>query len=283
MSQFLTLNCSASELRKQLDADEFMQRLTHTTLFQQISLANLPLLVLEEICKQMDIISVPKTQQCKLGKENLYEILSGYVKIYDRAERPIDKTSATRTTPPPALLAWRVPGELLGDFQFSIPQHTARDHIVATDNCELLMMPNSLVRTIARYDPQVYLNIAANLALKAVKARVRAQILRLPTIECKIAKLFLELLEERKTDPTIKDYNVVNGTFHIKDIAAFLGHGEHSTQSGIHQLIEHEVLNHYQNEKSGRFEVRDRDALQKYLDQTWLAASKKRINSRKKK
>lgn len=281
MSHPLTLNCSASELRKQLDADEFMQQLARTTLFQLISPANLPLVVVEEICKQNGLIPVSKNEHLKLDKPNLYEILSGYVKIYDRAPLPIDKISATRKEPPPALLAWRVPGELLGDFQFSIPHHSARDHIVATDACQLLMIPNSLVRTIARYEPQIYLNIAANLASKAVKARVRAQILRLPTIECKIAKLFLELLEERKTDPTIEDCNVVNGTFHIKDIAAFLGRGEHSTQQGIHQLIDNKVLDHYKGDRSGRFEVRDKDGLQRYLQRAWSEANKKRTKQAK--
>ena len=282
MSHPLTLNCSASELRKQLDADEFMQLLVRTTLFRQISPANLPLVVLEKICAQKDFIALKKGENFKVEKPNLYEILSGYVKIYDRAPLPIDKISAGRKEAPPALLAWRVPGELLGDFQFSMPGHTARDHIVATDACQLLMIPNKLVEKIAAYDPRIYLNIAANLASKAVKARVRAQILRLPTIECKIAKLFIELLEERKIDPAVKDCNVVNGTFHLNDIGAFLGYGDHSTSLGIHDLIAHGVLNHYQGDRSGRFEIPDKDALQQYFDKTRLKATKKRLSGREK-
>jgi hypothetical protein len=277
-----TLNCSARDLREQLNADGFFQMLRSTTFFRDISLENLPLIVLEKICEQTKLIPKSRGETFRVdppieGESDLYEILSGYVLIQDRPNLPSEKKAATRKIPPPAFLAWRVPGELLGDFQFSLPNHTVRDHIVVTDDCELLLMPSSLVKTIARYEPQIYLNIAANLALKAVKARVRAQILRLPTVKCQIAKLFIELLEERGTDPRIPDRDVVNGTFYIKDIAAFIGAGEHSTQDGIHLLIKNSVLKHYQNERSGRFEVcKTKAALEQYLERAWSEAIKKR-------
>lgn len=255
MSHHLTLNCSAPELRKLLDADVFMQQLARTTLFRKIPPSSLPLSVLEEICKQKQIIDVKKNRQLKLEQESLYEILSGYVKITDRPNLPIDKLSGTRRSPPPALLAWRVPHEVLGDFQFFLPDHPLRDHIVATDDCQVLMLPSSLIRRIARHQPQIYLNIAANLASKATRARVRAQILRLPTIKCKVAKLFLELLDERSTDPTISECDVLSGTFHIQDIAAFLGHSIHSTQQGIQLVMKDGKLDHYQHEKSGRYKI----------------------------
>ena len=280
MSHTPIQKCSVFDLRKQVEADPFFQSLTTTTLFREISLAKLPLEVLEQMCIQMDVITLVRNEifrKLKSGSSNLYEIRSGYVMIYDRPNLPIDKTSATQKSPPPALLAWRVPGELLGDFKFSLPDNSFQDHVVATDPCELLMIPNSLVRTIAQYEPQIYLNIGANLATKAVKTRVRAQILQLPTIECMIAKLFLELLEERGLDPTITDGSVVNGTFHVKDVGAFLGYGETSTSNGIGTLITAGVLGHYQDDnRSGRFEVPDTARLLQYLNTARAAANKKR-------
>ena len=276
MSHPLTLNCSAAELRKNLDADEFMQQLARTTLFKKIPPSRLPLSVLEEICEQKQIIDVSRNRQLKLEQESLYEILSGYVKISDRPSLPVDKLSGTRKSPPPALLAWRIPHELLGDFQFFLPDHTLRDHIVATDDCQVLMLPNSLIRKIARHQPRIYLNIAANLASKATRARVRAQILRLPSIKCKVAKLFLELLDERKIDPAITDCDVLNGTFHIPDIAAFLGNGNHRTQEGIQMLMDDKVLDHYQHEKSGRYKICKRDVLEEYFERSFLEAKTRR-------
>lgn len=275
----LTSNCSAPELRKHLDADEFMQQLARTTLFKKIPPASLALFVLEEICKQKQIIDVKKNRQLKLEPESLYEILSGYVKISDRPKLPVDKLAATRKSPPPALLAWRVPHELLGDFQFFLPDHPLRDHIVATDDCQVLMLPSSLVRKIARHQPQIYLNIAANLASKATRARVRAQILRLPTIKCKIAKLFFELLEERSTDPSIADCNVLSGTFHIQDIAAFLGHSVHSTQQGIQLVMKDGKLDHYQHEKSGRYKICAKEVMEEYFERSFLEAKQSAIRS----
>ena len=276
MAHPLTANCSAPELRKQLDADEFMQQLSQTTLFEKILPANLPITVLEEICRQKQIIQVNKNLPLKLQKGCLYEILSGYVKITDRPNLPKERISATRTKPSPALLAWRVPNELLGDFQFFLTDHPLRDHIYATDDCQLLMIPNEVINSIARYEPQIYLNIAANLAEKTAKARVRAQILRLPTIKCKIAKLFLELLEERGIDPEITDCDVLNGTFHIQDIAAFLGNGNHRTQQGIQMLMDDEILGHYQHDRSGRYTICKKDVLEKYFERSFLEAKTKR-------
>jgi hypothetical protein len=278
MSHSPTRRCSVLDLCKLLQGDKFLQLLAGTTLFRDISPTELPVDVLDQMFTQMDLIELKTNEPFKKlrsGGPDLYEILSGYVMIYDRPNLPIDKKAGTQKDPPPALLAWRVPGELLGDFKFSLPHDKFQDHFVATDPCQLLVIPHSLVGTIARYQPRIYLNLGANLAGKAVKARVRAQILRLPTIECKIAKLFLELLNEREFDPTITDRSVVNGTFHVRDIGAFLGHGETSTTKGIRMLINNGVLIHYQNERSGRFEVPDKERLRQYLDVAWLKATKK--------
>jgi len=159
------------------------------------------------------------------------------------------------------LLAWRVPGELLGDFQLTLPKTAPLDHIVATDDCQLLEIPAPTIRKFAISFPQVYLNIAGNLATKAIKARIRAQILRLPNIESMIAQLFIELLHERTPEEELTDRFLVNGTFHIDDIAAFLGYEYRSTQAAVHHLIEDNYLKHHRSKKSGRFEISDLQGL----------------------
>lgn len=259
-----------SEIRRQLDADEFIQLIGRTTLFDLIPVDSIPLVALEDLCSAARIVPLKKNQSLPIESHNpaklmIYEILSGYVKIYDR---PIPKSQKAKTESrnPAALLAWRVPRELLGDFQFTLPKEAPLDHIVATDDCQLLQLPARTIREFAVSFPQVYLNIAANLATKAIKARVRAQILRLPNIESMIAQLFIELLNERKPNQEVTDKFLVNGTFYIDDIAAFLGYEYRSTQAAVHQLIADDYLKHYQSKKSGRFEICDLEGLHSLVE-----------------
>lgn len=265
------------EVRKKLEKDELIQILTATRLFREVPPTGLSLPTLEVICQEAKILELEKKATLEIGapgkEQFLFEILSGYVMILD--QRPSRKSVRNQTAPKvsPALLAWRIPGELLGDFQFTLPEALPRDHIEVTDFCRLLRLPAGLVRTLAQTYPQLYLNIAGNLASKAIKSRVRAQILRFPTIESKVAKLFVELLEEREFDPAITDATVINGTFHIKDIAAFLGYEYRSAQTGIQRLIHDGLINHYGNMKSGRFIVPDQKQLEQYVERSMLAAA----------
>jgi CRP-like cAMP-binding protein len=284
MSDPIRLGCSVSQLKELLQQDKFFQIIMGTTLFRGIAPWTLPLTLLEEIC---DVARVEKIENGKpikiepLTSENsaLFEIISGYVKIQDRRQHPNERTSKD-VKPPPALLAWRVPGELLGDFQLVNLNEIPKDYLVTTDPCELLSIKTTTVRKIAAYDSRIYLNIAENLASKALKARVRAQILRLPTVECMVAKLFLELLDERKTDPSIRDYQVVNGTFHVDEIAAFLGCGVRSTQKAISKLNKAKLINHYEHDQTGRYYIRDKARLISYIDLERVAAKdRKRHNN----
>lgn len=287
MSQPRRINRNfVSELRKQLEADDFIQLLSDTTLFRGIPPASLPLNTLEEIFKVAELIPLNKNHHLPVVVEDLskafvFEILSGFVKIYDRPVLKSEKRMGL-TKNPPALLAWRIPKELLGDFQFTIPEAKLEDHIEATDKCRLLKVPASLVNSLAQRYPQIYLNIASNLASKANKARVRAQILRLPNIESMLAKLFIELLKERGTDSEASAAQVVNGTFRIDDIAAFLGYETRSTQAGIHNLInDHHLIDHYDNQKSGRFIIRNEKGLHKFVEQELARAHRQKKGKNK--
>jgi CRP-like cAMP-binding protein len=256
----------ASKLRQQLESEPLIQQLATTTLFQGVSPAELPLIMLEEIYAKADVMKLAKRATLKLaGHDFLYEILSGYVKIYDRPRLPAE-TMGKSLRNPPALLAWRIPGELLGDFKFSLPTENLTDHVVATDICYLLRLPSSLVRNLSESYPRIYYNIAANLASKAIKARIRAQILSLPNIESRVAKLFTELINERSFDKEITDSQVINGTFHLPDLAAFVGYKYKTTQQGVLALINSGFIDHYNNKKSGRFMIHDAEGLSQYIE-----------------
>lgn len=300
MSDPITLCCSILRLKELLEADEFFQKLNRTTLFRGIPPWSLPLSLLDEICRESRLRPLPKGTTLKIepidSKESmLFEIINGYVKISDRRQKASEKTDGNSNLPPPALLAWRVPGELLGDFQFALPSEKAKgdgqvsdnekstDHIVATDDCTLLEIKTATVRKIAAHNAQLYLNIAANLVSKVQMARVRAQILRLPTVECMVAKLFLELLTERGFDPAVTDYKVINGTFFEDDLAAFLGRGIRTVQNGIGVLIDNEIIGHYDHDQSGRYYVCDAKKLNEHLEAERLAAIKRKKTKRRKK
>jgi len=274
-----------SEIRRQLDSDEFIQLIAGTTLFESIPVDTIPLATIEELCAVAKIVPLKKNHTLLIESQNpaklmIYEILSGYVKIYDR---PIPKSRKAKAENrnPPALLAWRVPGELLGDFQLTLPTTAPLDHIVATDDCQLLEIPARTIRRFAVSFPQLYLNIAANLASKAIKARIRAQILRLPNIESMIAQLFIELFNERKPNPGLTDRFLLNGTFHIDDIAAFLGYEYRSTQAAVHQLIEDKYLSHHRSKKSGRFEIADLQGLHSLVQRELDKAHETNENSQR--
>lgn len=258
------------QFRQQLEADEFFNMLKGRTLFRKIQLTELPFTTLEEVYRSVKVVELPQNDFLPSDPGDcIYEIISGYVKIYDRALSPAEKRGQEKKDTR-ALLAWRIPGELLGDFNFVAPNEKHSDQIQATDNCILLKVPFNTLRKLAEGYPHVYFNVASNLAAKAFKTRVRAQVLRLPSISCKIAKLFTEFLLERGYDKSIElpdgSTRVVNGTYHIEDIAAFLGYGYQGVQAGLKALIKKEkLLEHHQTQKSGRFVILDEDGLYKYI------------------
>ena len=268
MSHQIENKCEfVSSVRQQLDSDKFIQLLASTTTFRGIPPDSMPFATLEDICLRTDITELSKNHPLELSEEGdvLFEILSGYVKICDRPDaRFLDQQAIVR--PSPALLAWRVPGELLGDFKFALPADDGDDSIVATDDCRLLRMPASLVKDLAKTYPQIYFNIASNLASKARKAGIRAQILRLPTIECKVAQLFIELIAERKTTEESRGHYVLNGTFRVDDLAAFIGYKERHTQEVIRELMHLGVIEHYKTRGSGRYEILDEAGLRHYFE-----------------
>ncbi|PYS78169.1 MAG: hypothetical protein DMF66_07280 [Acidobacteria bacterium] len=257
-------------LLDELGKDNFFNMLRKTTLFRNLPPEQMPLTTLDEISNSVKLIRLAKNDMLDLRKSRtLYEIISGYVIIYDRALQA-GELDGKNVLNPPALLAWRVPGEMLGDFRFAIPDAII-DKITATDDCLLLEIPGDLVHRLARSYPQIYLNIAYNLASKANKTRVRAQILRQPNANCMIARLFLELLEERGYEPVTdedgKEWKLVNGSFRIEDIAAFLGYEYRGAESGVLALIDEELLAHHQNNnRSGRY-ICDDAGLREYLAQ----------------
>lgn len=256
-----------SKLMAQLEADEFMSMLRHTTLFRDLSLEKLPLETLDEIYNAVKIVPLPKSKPLDLSEsESLYEIISGYVKIFDRALTAREKRDIKILQNLPALLAWRVPGELLGDFRFT-DSGAALDRIEATDECLLLELPAEFVKRLAESHPQIYFNIACNLASKAIKTRIRAQILRQPKVKPRIAMLFLELLAERKGEPVAEhgpEWTLIKGTFLINDIGAFLGYAWKVTERGLSALIRKGLLKHHENNRSGRYLCNEAE-LRKYL------------------
>jgi hypothetical protein len=253
-------------LREQLEKDEFIKMLEERTIFRGLRPTELPLPTLEKVSESFKPILLRKGGKLDLKKSDaVYEIISGYVKIYDR---PLMASEMGKKHDPRALLAWRIPGEMLGDFRFIVP-NTMLDQIEATDECVLLEMPNRLLRNLGETYWQIYHNIACNLAAKAIKTRIRAQILQQPNINCMIAMMFLEFLKERGAEELTqngKRMEVLRGIFHVKDIAAFLGYEYSRTQGGLHELIEEDLLAHYQNHRSGRF-ICKKEELSRYLEQ----------------
>jgi hypothetical protein len=161
----------ASVIREQLKTDEFIQLLTTTTTFRNIPPDRIPLAVLEDICNRTDVIVRPKNERLDLSNEGdyLFEILSGYEKICD-PPGPHDQLDNER-----ALLAWRIPGELLGDFKFALPDVSGHDQITVTDECRLLRIPTPLVHELALIFPQISSTLPVTWRRKRVK---RAFVLR---------------------------------------------------------------------------------------------------------
>jgi len=255
----------ATYVREQLNADEFVQLLITTTTFRDIPPHSMPLAVLEDICNRTDVMVLSRNERLDLVSEGdyLFEILSGYVKICDPSS-PIGAPGAGDSEP--ALLAWRIPGELLGDFKFALPEVSGTDQITATDECRLLRIPASLIHELAVTFPQIYLNIARNLAAKARKAGIRAQILRIGPLRGKVAQMFIELIAERKTSEVSPGQHVLNGTLRVDEIAAFIGYEERSTGGVISEMRNLGLIEHYNNQLSGRYEILDEAGLKNYLE-----------------
>lgn len=265
MSHQTENECSfASAIREQLKSDKFIQQLSTTTTFRNIRPDSMPLAMLEDICNRTDERILEKNERLDLVNEGdyLFEILSGYVKICDPPGPP---ENAGAHENEPALLAWRIPGELLGDFKFALPEIPGDDRITATDECKLLRIPAPLIREVAQTFPQIYLNIARNLASKARKAGIRAQILRIPKPPAKVARLLIELITERGTTEESPGRHVLNGTFRVDELAAFIGYGYRSTDDVLSELRGMGIIDHYQKQNSGRYEILNEDGLERYL------------------
>ena len=271
----------ATELRERLNSDPLIQLLTGTTTLKNVSPEEIPLALMAEICAETEVITIPRNDSLDLSEERefVFEILEGCVKIYGQSLGKPDEQSTVNKNPP-ALLAWRIKGELLGDFRFANPDEESEDLIVATDECRLLKLPASLLHRLAQRYPQIYLNIAGNLVAKANKARVRAQILRLPNINCKTAQLFIDLLAERGTSSDNSEYPVLNGTFRIDDLAAFLGYEEHATQIAVNKMIKGGLIKHHKSKVSGRYEIWMPDGLAAYRDSELTKVEEQKLRKR---
>ena len=274
----------AFSIRQQFDSDRFIGLLAKTTTFHDIPPDLIPLATLEDIYYKTNIKRLQKNQRLDLREEGdaLFEILSGYVKICDGPEVIVDEEQPN-FDPPPALLAWRIPGELLGDFRFTEPEQASDDWISATDECELFRIPASLVHKLGKSYPKIYFNIARNLAAKARKAGIRAQIRRLPTIDCMVAQLFIDLIAERKTTEESPGHHVLNGSFSLDELAAFIGYKESQSGTAIRRMIRRKIIGHYRGKGSGRYEILNESKLKPYLeDQLRLWRRKQLRNWRKK-
>jgi CRP-like cAMP-binding protein len=274
----------AFSIRKQLESDPHMQDIAKSTTFRDIPLDRIPLATLEDIYYKTNIKRLQKTQRLNLREEGevLFEILSGYVKICDGPEVIVDEEQPN-FDPPPALLAWRIPGELLGDFRFSEPEQASDDWISATDECKLLRMPTSLVHELAKSYPKIYFNIARNLAAKARKAGLRAQILRLPTIDCMVAQLFIDLIAERKTTEESLGHHVLNGSFSLDELAAFIGYKKRHPEGAVSKMIRRKIIGHYRGKGSGRYEILDESKLKPYLERQLKLWRRKQLRNWRKK
>lgn len=272
----------AAELRERLNSDPLIQLLAGTTTLKNVSPEEIPLALMAEICAETEVITIHRNDSLDLSEERefVFEILEGCVKIYAQPVSKPDQQSTVNKNPP-ALLAWRIKGELLGDFRFANPDEESEDWIVATDECRLLKLPASLLHRLAQRYPQIYLNIAGNLVAKANKARVRAQILRLPNIKCKTAQLFIDLLAERGTsNGENSEYPVLNGTFRIDDLAAFLGYEEHATQIAVNKMIKGSIIKHHKSKVSGRYEIWKPDGFATYLDSELTKVEEQKLRKR---
>jgi CRP-like cAMP-binding protein len=219
-------------------------------LFESIGLDNISLSQLRRLAEGSRLVNKEAGETIEVTHQYVYEILSGYVAVYDQEARPR------------SLLAWRVPGDLLGDFYFINPEAAGdfQDHFVATDSCRLLRFDADILRQLIQNYSILLWGISQQLARKAINSRIRAQIRSHKDSFAQMAQLILELIKERGLGG--KDGLSLIGTYTYHDFEDFLGCSYSAISKACDFLKRRRCIEHLEeNANSRKFRILSRDSL----------------------
>lgn len=228
-------------LTENVNAD-FIRRLqeAQSQLLGSVGIENLSLYQLQKLAEGTDFITKEARDVIDVTHEYVYEILSGYVAVFDHEPRPR------------SLLAWRVPGDLLGDFYFMNPGAASQfqDYFLVTDSCRLLRFDARILRQLIDSHSILLWGISRQLARKAINSRIRAQIRAHKESHAQIAHLFLELIKERGLGG--EDRQTLNGTYSYYDFEDFLGCSYSSVSKACKDLMDSRCIEHLEDNANSR-------------------------------
>lgn len=215
----------------------------------------------------------PSSYICKLERNDklypmrqdekyLYVIREGYFALRVRSEVLMWEKN---------FLAWRGPGQILGEFALLFLDIQGGKlietddfnllgtigELKATEDCELLEIEGSDFINAAIKDSNIYRNISRLLIKKMVEAGKRSEVIQLPTILKQVAKTLLVLIEERGYRPGEKK---IRGRIVHLDIAGYIGASRENVNKQMIELKNAGVIA-YTKEGDSEIEVLDENRL----------------------
>ncbi len=129
-------------------------------------------------------------------------------------------------------LAWRGPGQLLGEFALLYPEIISgnskeSDHLgltgelKATEECELLEIEGGTFANAASRDANIYRNLSRLLIEKMTQEGKRSEVIQMSPALKRVAKTLLLLIEERGYRAS--ERKIIRGRIVQLDLAGFIG------------------------------------------------------------
>ncbi|BDI32616.1 hypothetical protein CCAX7_46670 [Capsulimonas corticalis] len=200
--------------------------------------------ILESLLQHCRICYLEPAQYLHLVRKHrrfIYVLRKGYVTV----------SLKTKENEPAKFLAWRKPGQLLGEMEALYPDtDTISARLKATDKCELLEIPSKILINIADNTPAIYRNVCSLLIEKNFEHRRRADVLKLRTPLDRVRATLIHLRRERGYE---LDNKTIKGNIRPQDIAGFIGEDPDRVTPKLDMLVEEGSIEYINSDEMREF------------------------------
>lgn len=200
--------------------------------------------------------------------DHVYLILTGYVVIW----------ASSRFNRRRAFLAWRGPGQIIGEMRPLEDAEPSSATITTCDPCTFLEMTNKSFVDLANRSRLIYRNVAHLLVKKMVSERHRSEVIRATPVERKVAQTLLFLADERCGKDELKASGplTIPGTIHQKELGAYAGVERETVNHPLVALKEKEIISYDSEKRDYQITIRNRPELEKLAKVRLKSARKER-------
>ena len=202
------------------------------------------------------------------GNDLVYLILSGYVVIW----------ASSRFNRRRALLAFRGPGQILGEMRPLDATDPSSATIHTCDECTFFEMTNRSFVDLANKNPLLYRNVARLLVQKMASERHRSEVIRASPVERKVAQTLIFLAEERCGESALKPSSslTIPGSIHQKELGAYVGVARETVNHPLVALREKNIISYEKKKRDYQITILNPQELKKLAKVRLKSARKER-------